>query len=119
MPEVIVLKPRRNNSPFQFNGVSYPQIVDELGVVRLEVEDPEFLTFMAENPDTFEVPAGVVPAPAPEAADETIPATAEEPVVAPEAAAEEPVAVVAAGEEPAAAKPLTPPKGGRKSRLNA
>lgn len=108
MPEVIVLKPRRNNSPFRFNGVSYPQVEDEIGVVRINVDDPEFLKFMSENPDTFEVPANVV----------IHSTTIEEPAVVAEA--ENPVAVVEAVTEQAAAEPAAPAKGAgkRTSRLN-
>lgn len=122
MTEVVVLKPRRKNSPFRFNGTVYPQIVDDLGVVRIHVEDPVYLAFCAANPDTFEVPGDltkeVTNVPVETSAASEDPA-AGEPAADPaeSSAAVKPVAVVSAGEEPAAPSELKPGK--RKSRLNA
>lgn len=121
MTDVVVLKPRRNGSPFTFNGVQYPQDVDELGVTWLHVDDPEFLKFMSENPDTFEMPADYAPLAeeSNDAAGDEDP-SAEESAVA--AAAEDPVAVVAAEEPqpaPAGALKAKQPVAKRKSRLSA
>lgn len=120
MTDVVVLKPRRNGSPFTFNGVQYPQDVDDLGVTWLHVDDPEFLKFMSENPDTFEMPADYAP-PAKESNDVAgaEAPSAEEPAVTP--AAEDPVAVVPAEEpQPSPESALkAKPAAKRKSRLNA
>lgn len=67
MTSVIVLVPRRNNSPFTFNGIRYQPVEDDVGVLRMEVGDPEYLAFMSAYPDVFEMPHDYV---APKAAEE-------------------------------------------------
>ena len=118
MVEVILLKPRRNNSPFRFGDDVYEQHEDELGVVRLHVEDPAALAFMAGNPDTFEVPTNHdTEMTTDDTIEDTNPVTDEPAVVAP-AEATDPVAVVSPEQEPAAEVKLKAKPAKAKSRLN-
>ena len=130
MVDVVVLKPRRNNSPFLYNGVEYPQIIDDLGVSHIEVDDPEYLAYMAKHPDTWELPADAFEAPTDaELANgpvegvtitepvDTVEQPGEEPPVA-AAEAEAPVAVVPAESQEPAAESALKAGGKRKSKLN-
>lgn len=57
MADVIVLKPRRNNSPMVWDGISYQAVEDELGVFHIEVTEPAHLARMAQYPDVYALPA--------------------------------------------------------------
>lgn len=60
MADVIVLKPRRNNAPMVWDGISYQAVEDELGVFHLDVTEPSHLERMAKYPDVYALPAADV-----------------------------------------------------------
>lgn len=69
MADVIVLKPRRNNAPMVWDGISYQPVEDELGVFHLDVTEPAHLARMAQYPDIYVLPAANVDAANVDAAD--------------------------------------------------